>query len=135
MAFAKFREEWAMRLRLFLTILVLSCGGCAGSRHYHPLEAGTVVGAPHFIELRHETQVATLHFPAGLYQLEAADDAGYFYRAPSQIREDSSGERFFHNGGLYLKNGRRGNLRGYIYWYSGLVHVGDLSQAEYVFRD
>lgn len=124
-----------MRLRVFLALLALSFGGCAGSRHYHLLEAETAYGAPRCIELLRETRVATLYFPAGIYQLEAEDDAGFFYRAPAQIREDSYSERYFHPGGLYLSKSRRAMLRGYVYWYNGLVHVGNLSRADFVLRD
>ncbi len=123
-----------MKLRLFLALVALGSTACAGSRHYHPLEESGA-GSPHFLELREETRVATLHFPAGTYVLEAADDAGFFYRAPTKIRENSFSGQFFHNGGLYLSKSGRPALRGYVYWYGGLTHVGNLSRADYVLRD
>jgi hypothetical protein len=118
-----------------VVLVLLHCSGCVGSRHYHTLNKGFATSARRFLELRHKAQVATLHFPAGTYVLEAADDRGFFYRAPAKILENSFSGPLFHNGGLYLSNSGRRVLRGYVYWYSGLVHVGELSRADYVLGD
>lgn len=80
-------------------------------------------------------QVATLHFPAGTYTLEAADDAGWFYRAPQPIREGSFSGPILHNGGIYLRNTQPARLRGYVDWYGGIVHVGDLTRADYLLHE
>ena len=118
-----------------VVLVLLNCGGCAGSRHYHTLGEGFVTSAPRFLELRHGAQIATLHFPAGTYLLDAADDRGFFYRAPAKILENSFSGPLLHNGGLYLGNSGRHLLRGYVYWYGGLVHVGELLPANYVLHD
>lgn len=118
---------------LFFAALI--SGGCAGSRNFHPLDESAASAAPRFLELRRSAQSATLHFPAGIYVLTAEDDAGFFYQAPQKIVENSFSGPLRHEGGVYLQKSRRGHLRGYVYWYGGLVHVGDLSRAEYVLRD
>jgi hypothetical protein len=136
-AFLRFREEWAMKTGLVVTLLLLHWNivGCAGSRHYRTLDEGGTPGAPHFLDLHQAAQIATLHFPAGTYVLEAADDAGFFFRSPSPIRENSFSGSLFHRGGLYLSNSRHRSLRGYVYWHGGLTHVGNLSRADYALRD
>ncbi len=127
-------KRWASVCLLGLAIL-LSLTGCAGSRHFHSVERGAASGVPRWLELRRSAQVATLHFPAGVYEIEAADDRGFFYRAPQQIRENSFQGARFHDGGVYLSKSPRRTLRGYVDWYNGLVHVGDLSHADYLLRD
>ncbi len=125
-----------MKLIHALTLLLLVCAGCTGGRNYRMLDdAAAPVPAPRFLELRHSAQVATLHFPAGTYVLEAVDDGGYYYRAPQQVLEKSFSGPLFHNGGLYLSNSRRRVLRGYVDWYNGLVQVGNLSRADYELHD
>lgn len=122
-------------LLLPLLFTALISGGCAGSRNFHWLGNSGAAPAPRFLDLRQPAQAATLHFPAGTYVLTAEDDAGFFYRAPEKIVENSFSGPLLHEGGLYLQKSRRSHLRGYVYWYGGLVHVGDLSRAEYVLRD
>ena len=118
-----------------LVFLLLACVGCTGGRNYRMLDAAAPTNTPRFLELRHSAQVATLHFPAGTYVLEAEDDAGYYYRAPRQVLEKSFSGPLLHNGGLYLSNSRRRVLRGYVDWYNGLVQVGNLSRADYELHD
>ncbi|HEY1769172.1 MAG TPA: hypothetical protein VGG02_02805 [Chthoniobacterales bacterium] len=126
-----------MKPILFVLALatVFGCAGCAGDRNYRAIDQTSPTGARRCLELRYETQVATLHFPNGTYELAAEDDAGFFYHAPAKILENTVNGPLFLDGGLYLpKSGRRA-LRGYIYWYGGLVHVGNLARASYLLRD
>lgn len=118
-------------------LLAFALGGCAGSRHFHAIDESSASNgrAPRFIELRSAVRVATLHFPRGLYALEAADDAGFYYRAPRKIVEHSYSGALGHEGGLYLSGKLLGKLRGYVYWHGALTHVGNLSHADYSLRD
>ena len=124
-----------MKAHHLLILLLLACAGCTGGRNYRTLDSAIPSGAARFLELAHSAQIATLHFPAGTYVLEATDDNGYYYRAPRQILEKSFSGPLFHDGGLYLGNSRRESLRGYVDWYNGLVQVGNLSRAEYELHD
>jgi hypothetical protein len=111
--------------------LFLSCGG---SPHPRAI-SGTTADAPHFIELKSEVRVATLHFPAGLYSLSAVDKIGYYYRAPHMISEHTAARAIPRQGGIFLSKRNRAKLRGYIYLAGAVTHVGNLSHADYQFRD
>lgn len=116
-----------------LTIILLSA--CAGSRHYHAIPAEGPPATPRYLELRSETSVATMHFPAGTYSLAAEDDAGYYYRAPRKIAEHSAGAAILHDGGIYVSKRDSRRLRGYVYWAGQLTHLGNLSRVKHDFRD
>jgi hypothetical protein len=117
-----------------LTIALLLTS-CAGSRHFHPIPAEGPPAVPRYLELRSETQVATLHFPAGLYSLYATDDAGYYYAAPRKIAEHRGRGGVSHNGGIFVNKRNQSKLRGYIFLAGGLTHIGNLSRAEHEFRN
>jgi hypothetical protein len=91
--------------------------------------------APRYVELQEEKQIATLHFPLGVYSFYAEDDVGFYYRAPGKVIEHSSRGSVAHQGGLYLDKRNPKKLRGYIYLAGGLTHVGDLSRVKHAFRD
>jgi hypothetical protein len=96
---------------------------------------GPTSNAPRNVELFAETQVATLHFPAGVYSFYALDDVGYYYRAPRKIVQHTGGSSVLRDGGIYVNKRNPRKLRGYVYLSGALTHVGDLSRARHQFRD
>jgi hypothetical protein len=87
------------------------------------------------VDLAAGVQIATLHFPPGAYSFYAADDAGYYYRAPDKITENRAASPVLHNGGIYLSKSAPKKLRGYVYMAGGITHVGNLTRPSYKFRD
>jgi len=116
---------------LLFTFLFCSCG----SQHFRVPAAGPPRAAPRYVQLDAETQVATLHFPPGLYSFYAMDDKGYYYRAPRSIIQHTGGRSLPRNGGIFVDKRSLRKLRGYIYYAGALTHVGDLSKAHYAFGD
>jgi len=108
---------------------------CAGTRHFHIPAEGPPSDAPRYVELFAEKQIATLHFPPGAYSFYAADDAGYYYRAPRKIVQHTGGSSVLHNGGIFVNKRDPRKLRGYVYIAGGLTHVGNLSRVRHEFRD
>src|SRR5205823_11470838 len=89
---------------------------------------------PPYLELRTAHAVGTLHFPAGLYVLDAVDDQGYYYRAPRRIVQHSFGASLTHDGGIFVSKRDPTKLRGYVILTTGLTHVGNLSRVKHEFR-
>lgn len=108
-----------------------SCGGTDRRRPVNP--AATT--APRFIELRSDTLAGTIHFPRGLYSLESEDHHGYYYRAPVKVYQRSFAGRLPRDGGIFVSKRNQRKLRGYVIMPSGVTHVGNLSGADYQFRD
>lgn len=106
---------------------------CAGSRHYHALSAEGP-RTPSYLQLARPVSVATLHFPAGVYSLQAADDAGYYYAAPRSIVQHTAAGSVFRKGGIYVNKRDPPKLRGYVYWGGALTHVGNFPRARHEFR-
>ena len=106
---------------------------CIGGRGYHDIPAEGPLPGPRYLEFYRETQVATLHFPAGRYSLHAEDDAGYYYAAPRPVLEHTSIGPRPYEGGLYVAKREPRKLRGYVYWGGVLTHVGDLSRVRHEF--
>jgi len=90
---------------------------------------------PRYVELRDKPQISTFHFPRGLYSLEAQDDAGYYYRAPRQVIKHSFAGFDPYDGGLFVGKDDRKRIRGYVVWAGGRTKIGNLSRANYEFRD
>ena len=117
-------------IQLFLILtssfLFSSCAGSSHPRLISPSE-----GPPNrrFLELESEKQIATLHFPAGIYTLDAADKIGYYYRAPRKIREGYA----LRDGGIFVSKRDPQKLRGYVFRAGTITHVGNLSHARYRF--
>ena len=107
---------------------------CGGTDRRHPVNPATTASPP-FIELRAETHATTIHFPPGLYSLETEDNHGYYYRAPGKVYERTYYGRLPHDGGIFVSKGNQRKLRGYVMMPGGLTHVGNLSRADYVFRN
>ena len=115
---------------LAVTLLLTSCGG---GHHFRATNAAET-SAPRYLELRSEPSASTLHFPRGIYVLDAVDDNGYYYRAPRKIVQHSFSGGLQYNGGIFVAKRDRRKLRGYVIMPSGLTHVGNFSRADYEFR-
>jgi|ERR1051325_9143611 hypothetical protein len=117
--------------RLILFFLLTACGG---SHHFRSTNSAATPGTAPYLELRADHAVDTLHFPSGLYILDAVDDKGYYYRAPRKIMQHSFGRSLFHNGGIFVSKRDPNKLRGYVILTTGLTHVGNLSRVPHEFR-
>jgi hypothetical protein len=115
----------------FFLILTSSflLGACAGSSHPQLISPSEGPPSRRYIELLQEKQIATLHFPAGIYTLNAADKIGYYYRAPRKIREGYA----WRDGGIFVSKRDPQKLRGYVFRAGTITHVGNLSRVRYRF--
>jgi len=116
---------------LILSALLTSCGG---SHHFRVTTAAETTSTPPYLELRSEPSVGTLHFPRGIYVLEAVDDKGYYYRAPRKVVQHSFAGSVSRAGGIFVTKRDQRKLRGYVILAGGLTHVGNLSKADHAFR-
>jgi hypothetical protein len=116
---------------LVVALLLTACGG---SRNFRATNAAETTSTPPYLELLSARSVGTLHFPRGVYVLDAVDDNGYYYRAPQKIVQHSFSGNLLRNGGIFVAKRDQGKLRGYVILASGLTHVGNLSRAEHEFR-
>jgi hypothetical protein len=116
-----------------LTMFVIAA--CGGSPHPRVVREPGTIGAPRVIQLYSEVQVATLHFPAGLYSLQAVDGIGYYYRSSRGVIQHLGTGPVVRRGGIFVSKRNRAKLRGYIYLGGAVTHVGNLSRAQYEFRD
>ncbi len=128
--------NWMLRAKRFLlpTFIFLLCTSCA-NHHFRVATEAPSANVPRYLELESAVQLATLHFPAGPYVFYAADDAGYYYRAPRQLVQHTGGASVMRNGGIYVSKRNANKLRGYVMMPGGLTHVGDLSKSRHEFRD
>ena len=119
-------------LQLFLLpTFYFLISGCAGSSHPRPITPGEGPTAPNFLEIYSELHVATLHFPAGVYTLNAVDKIGYYYRAPRKIAERYGGGSLWREGGIFVSKRNREKLRGYVFRAGTITHVGNFSRAKH----
>ena len=127
----------AQRSTQFFLILTSSflLWACAGSPHPRLISPSEGPIAPHYLEVYSEKQVATLHFPAGVYTLSAADKIGYYYRAPRKIAERGGGGAFGREGGIFVSKRNPEKLRGYVYRAGTITHVGNFSGLKHRFQD
>jgi hypothetical protein len=109
--------------------LLLSCAGSSHPQLVSPSEGPP--GAPRYLELSREKQIATLHFPAGIYTLSAVDKIGYYYRAPRRISERYGSGSVGLNGGIFVSKRDPNKLRGYVWRGGAITHVGNLSQVKH----
>src|SRR5438067_407992 len=117
----------------YLLLFTLLCS-CANHHFRIPAE-GPPPNSPRYVELLKEKQVATLHFPAGVYSFYAVDDIGTYYRAPRPVIQRTGGGSVPRNGGIFVSRRDRNKLRGYIFYAGALTHVGNLSRVPHQFRD
>lgn len=112
-------------------LLLVSCGG---GHHFRSTTAAETTSTPPYLELHSARSVGTLHFPQGVYVLDAIDDKGYYYRAPRKIIQHSFSGGLRRNGGIFVARRNQGRLRGYVIMPSGLTHVGNLSRTDHELR-
>jgi hypothetical protein len=117
----------ACQLFLLVTCHFLLCA-CAGSSHPQLVSPSEGPPTHRYLELSHEKQIATLHFPAGVYTLDAIDKIGYYYRAPRKISEAGSAWR---DGGIFVSKRDPNKLRGYVWRAGAITHVGNLSHVKH----
>jgi hypothetical protein len=113
----------------FLTAFLLS--SCAGSSHPQLISPSEGPPTRRYLELSREKQIAILHFPAGVYTLDAVDKIGYYYRAPRKIREGYA----WLDGGIFVSKRNPEKLRGYVFRAGAITHVGNLSGVKHRFID
>jgi hypothetical protein len=117
-------------LNVFLLVTChVSLLGCAGSSHPRLISPSEGPPTRRYLELYSEKQIATLHFPAGVYTLDAADNIGYYYRAPRKVREGYA----LRDGGIFVSKRDPQKLRGYVYRAGTITHVGNLSRVRHRF--
>jgi len=121
------------QMRYFRLLALIACHlsllGCAGSAHPRLISPSEGPPSRRYIELYHEKQIATLHFPAGIYTLDAADKIGYYYRAPRKIRERYA----WLDGGIFVSKRDPQKLRGYVIRAGTVTHVGNFSRVQHRF--
>jgi hypothetical protein len=117
------------------TLLAFLLCGCAGSSHPRPISPSEGPSSPRYLEIYSELQAATLHFPAGVYTLNAVDKIGYYYRAPRKIAERIGGGSLWREGGIFVSKRNPDKLRGYVVRAGTITHVGNFSRAKHRFHD
>ena len=122
----------AMWIALILALFQFSCGGNHHFRETTPTETSS---APPYLELHSSYRVGTLHLPQGTYVLNAVDDKGYYYRSTHRIGQRSYSGNIGRDGGIFVEKRNRKRLRAYVMMPSGLTHVGNVSDADYEFRE
>src|SRR3954470_8917315 len=115
--------------------IVLLFSGCGGTDRRHPVNPAASRSVARFIELRSDTSAGTIHFLRGLYSLESEDQNGYYYRAPVKVYERSFSGRIGRDGGIFVSKRNLRKLRGYVVMPYGATHVGNLSGADFQFRN
>lgn len=115
---------------LVIAALLCACGG----GHFRTTSPGETTSAPPYLEMRAESSAGTLHFPRGVYVLDAVDDNGFYYRAPQKIVQHSWSGGLSYDGGVFVAKRNHRKLRGYVIAPGGLTHVGNLSHTDHVFR-
>src|SRR6266513_536542 len=111
-------------LNILLAFLLSSCDSSSHPRLVSPSE-GPI--SPRYLEIYSELHAATLHFPAGVYTLNAVDKIGYYYRAPRKIAEHVGGGSLWREGGIFVSKRNPQKLRGYVYRAGTITHVGNFS--------
>jgi hypothetical protein len=127
------RARTATVALLLATAIAIS--GCGGTDRRHQVNPAASTTVPQYIVLISDASTATIHFPRGLYPLDSEDQHGYYYRAPVKVYQRSFGGRLPHDGGIFVSKQNQRKLRGYVVMPGGLTHVGNLSGANYQFRN
>jgi len=118
---------------LFTSYFLLS--SCAGSSHPRLIAPSEGPASLRYLEIYSEQRAATLHFPAGVYTLNAADKIGYYYRAPRKIAERTGSGSLWRDGGIFVSKRNPQKLRGYVFRAGTITQVGNFSRAKHLFRD
>ena len=123
-------------LQVFLlSTLAFLLSSCAGSSHPRAITPSEGPSSARYLEIYSELHAATLHFPAGVYTLNAVDKIGYYYRAPRKIAEHFGGGSFCREGGIFVSKRNPQKLRGYVFRAGTITHVGNFSRAKHRFRN
>jgi len=123
-------------LQVFLlSTLAFLLSSCAGSSHPRLISPSEGPSSPRYLEIYSELHVATLHFPAGVYALNAADKNGYYYRTPRKIAERIGSGSLWREGGIFVSKRNPQKLRGYVYRAGTITHVGNFSGVKHRFRE
>ena len=117
---------------ILASVLLVSC---VTGQNYQELPPGEGPGVPPSIELQKARQIATFHFPRGLYVLQASDNTGYYYRAPGYVTNHGFNGSDRYEGGLFLKKGAREKVQGYVKYADHRARIGHLSPKYYEFRE
>jgi hypothetical protein len=125
--------RFALGISAGAILLILS--GCGGTDRRHQVDPAALRSTARFIELRSEASTGTIHFPRGLYSIDTEDENGYYYRAPGRVYQHSFGSQVSHDGGIFVSRRDSRKLRGYVIMPGGLTHIGNLSGADYQFRN
>src|SRR5438132_11513373 len=125
-------ESTSLFLLSTLAFLLSSCAGSSHPRLVTPSE-GPI--SPRYLEIYSELHAATLHFPAGVYTLNAVDKIGYYYRAPRKIAEHIGTGSLWREGGIFVSKRNPQKLRGYVYRAGTITHVGNFSGAKHRFGE
>jgi len=120
----------AQLLNIAVAIVLL---GCAGSQHPRLISPSEGPPTRRYLELYSEKQIATLHFPAGVYTLNAVDKIGYYYRAPRKIAERAGQGSVGRDGGIFVSKRDPQKLRGYVFRAGTVTHIGNLSRVRHRF--
>jgi hypothetical protein len=121
--------------QLLNIVLVFLFSACAGSSHPRLITPSEGPISPRYLEIYSELHAATLHFPTGVYTLNAVDKIGYYYRAPRKIAEHFGGGSFGREGGIFVSKRSPEKLRGYVFRAGTITHVGNFSRAKHRFYD
>ena len=118
-----------------LSTLAFLLSSCAGSTHPRLVTPSGGPISPRYLEIYSEPHAATLHFPAGVYTLNAVDKIGYYYRAPRKIAEHFGGGSLWREGGIFVSKRDPQKLRGYVYHAGTITQVGNFSRVKHAFRE
>lgn len=121
-------------LVVVLAVAATLCS-CASEGRYRPLPPGEGPPLPRVIVLHDEPSISTMHFPRGIYRLEAEDNRGYYYRAPRPLTKHAFAGLQPYQGGIYVRKSAPDKLRGYVVWAGGRTKIGNLSGANLEFRE
>ena len=118
-----------------LSTLAFLLPSCAGSSHPRLVTPSEGPISPRYLEIYSEPHAATLHFPAGVYTLNAVDKIGYYYRAPRKVAERIGSGSLWREGGISVSKRDPQKLRGYVYRAGAITHVGNFSGVKHAFRE
>src|SRR5437879_13747283 len=85
-----------------LSTLAFLLSSCAGSSHPRLVTPSGGPISPRYLEIYSAPHTATLHFPAGVYTLNAVDKIGYYHRAPRKIAEHFGGGSLWRERGVFV---------------------------------
>src|SRR3954447_22395364 len=94
-----FQSRWALSAAIFVA-LVFECS-CTHDQLRVPAE-GPPLTAARSVQLFSEKQVATLHFPAGIYPFYAEDNKGFYYGSPQPVIQQGARRSQSHHGGIFV---------------------------------